>query len=140
MNKESWFYDTLQKFGNDLEFKTEQAILDFTEKVSERMIEQSITRTDLAQRLEVSKAFVSKLLNGNPNLTIKSMVSIADALKCNLSIDICYKGFKSRTFYHSTGKSENRRAKREDFKATAYSKLGAMELQEKEGALYASVA
>jgi len=54
-------------------------------RAAARVLEASVP---LAQRLGVSKAFVTKLLNGNPNLTIKTMVAIAGALECTLLIDI----------------------------------------------------
>jgi DNA-binding Xre family transcriptional regulator len=88
MKAEKWFRERLDEFQDDLEFRTEEAILAFTEKVVAVMRERGMNRVALAQQLGVSKAFVTKLLNGNPNLTIKTMVAIADALECNLSVDI----------------------------------------------------
>src|SRR5690349_15397563 len=41
---------------------------------------QHITRSSLARKLGVSKAYVSRLLNEHPNLTIRSYVQIANAL------------------------------------------------------------
>jgi len=52
------------------------------------MEENGITRAELARRLNVSKAFVTKLLNGNPNLTIKTMVSLARILDCDLRVEL----------------------------------------------------
>ena len=72
----------------DLEFRTENVIIEFTEKVAAAMQERGMSRVELAQRLGVSKAFVTKLLNGNPNLTIRTMVSLAAALECELLVDI----------------------------------------------------
>jgi len=60
----------------------------FTEQVVASMEAQGISRAELAKRLGVSKAFITKLLNGNPNLTIKTMVSLAKTLDCDLSIDL----------------------------------------------------
>jgi len=88
MNAEKWFKEKLDTFNYDVEFQTEKVILDFTEQVVLFMEKQEMSRADLAKRLGVSKAFVTKLLNGNPNLTIKTMVNIAKTLGCELSIDI----------------------------------------------------
>src|ERR1700687_2475488 len=88
MKAEKWFREKLDEFQDDPEFRTEEVILDFTEKVVAAMRERGMNRVELAQRLGVFKAFVTKLLNGNPNLTIRTMVSIADALECKLLIDI----------------------------------------------------
>lgn len=88
MKAEKWFSERIQELQGDQEFRTEEAILAFTEKVVAVMRERGMNRAELAQRLGVSKAFVTKLLNGNPNLTIKTMVAIAGALECTLCIDI----------------------------------------------------
>ena len=56
------------------------AILAFTEEMLRRMEEIKLTKTELARRLEVEPAFVSKLIGGENNFTIKTMVRIARAL------------------------------------------------------------
>lgn len=86
MNAEEWFKDQLEKFKNDIDFKTEGIILELTEKIVEIMDRNKVNRAELANRLGVSNAYITKLLNGNPNLTIKSLVSIASALNCDLEI------------------------------------------------------
>jgi transcriptional regulator with XRE-family HTH domain len=88
MTAEKWFKEKLDTFKDDIVFQTEKVILDFTEQVVLFMEKQEMNRVDLAKRLGVSKAFVTKLLNGNPNLTIKTMVNIAKNLGCELSINI----------------------------------------------------
>ena len=100
MKSGKWFREKLDEFQDDQEFRTEQAIIDFTERVVAAMHERGMSRVELAQRLGVSKAFVTKLLNGNPNLTIRTMVAIADALECKLLIDIppCAKSSLPRKF------------------------------------------
>jgi transcriptional regulator with XRE-family HTH domain len=99
MNAEKWFREQLDQFKDDVEFQTEKVILDFTEQVVAYMGKQNMSRVDLAKRLGVSKAFVTKLLNGNPNLTIKTMVSISKTLGCDLNIDICPADFEVKKFY-----------------------------------------
>ena len=101
MKTEKWFRDKTDKFRDDVEFQTEEAILELNERIAQIMEEKGINRAKFANLLGVSKAFITKLLNGNPNLTIKSMVSIANALGCELDIDICPKGFEVRKFYVS---------------------------------------
>jgi len=88
MNSEEWFKEKLDKFKDDVDFLTEKAILGFTEQLVSHMEKNGITRAELARRLNVSKAFVTKLLNGNPNLTIKTMVSLARILDCDLKVDL----------------------------------------------------
>jgi len=99
MKAEKWFNRLIEKYEEDAEFRLEGLIIDFTEKIVAKMAERNINRVELARRLGVSKAFVTKLLNGNQNLTMKSMMSIADALECEVNLDIYPKGFEVRTFY-----------------------------------------
>jgi transcriptional regulator with XRE-family HTH domain len=101
MKAERWLSQLLEKYKDDLEFRMEGLILDFTEKIVIKMQELNINRAELAKRLGVSKAFVTKLLNGNPNLTIKTMMSIADVLNCDLNLDLYPKGFEIKSFYVS---------------------------------------
>lgn len=101
MNNELWFKKHLEKYKDDEEFITEKLIIQFTEKIVSRMNDLNISRVELAKRLGVSKALITKILNGNPNLTIKTMVSLAKALNCNLDIDLCPIGFETRKFYIS---------------------------------------
>lgn len=96
MKLETWYKEKIQKFRDDVDFLTETAILDFTEKVVDKVQKLGLSRAELAQKLGVSKPFVTKLLNGNPNMTIKTMVSIAHALECELNLELCPKGFEIR--------------------------------------------
>ncbi|HEC98660.1 MAG TPA: XRE family transcriptional regulator [Nitrospirae bacterium] len=125
MKTEKWFSKLLDKYKEDLEFRTEEIILDFTEKIVTMMEKKNISRAELARRLNVSKAFVTKMLNGNPNLTIKTMVSIADALECNLNLDIYPKGFKARNLYFFDNRRMDRTKFNEDVVPIAEEELNA---------------
>lgn len=70
------------------EFQTELSIIDLNEKIIAMMAERKVSRAELARRLVVSKAFITKMLNGNPNMTIKTINSLALALDCQLYLDI----------------------------------------------------
>lgn len=115
MNTKKWFEEKIEKFKDDPEFIAEGVILAFTEKIVAIMKEQDINRTELARRLGVSKAFITKLLNGNPNLTIKSMVSIAKILGCDLNIDLYPEGFEIKKFYATPTKKFDIKEFTEDF-------------------------
>jgi len=98
MKLATWYKEKIEKFRDDVEFLTEKAILDLTEKIVDKMHKIGLSRAELAQKLGVSKPFVTKLLNGNPNMTVKTMVSIAHALECELDVELCPKGFEIKTF------------------------------------------
>ena len=95
--KTDWFESKLSRFENDLEFLTGEKILDFNEKLVNIMQENGVNRAELAKRLGVSRPFVTKLLNGNPNMTIKTMVHLAHVINCNLHLDICPKYVQPKT-------------------------------------------
>lgn len=90
----TWLERYIEQNQYTVDYQTELSIIDFNEKIIARMEELKINRAELAKRLGVSKAFVTKLLNGNPNMTIKTMISIANALGCQLYQDIYPRGFK----------------------------------------------
>jgi transcriptional regulator with XRE-family HTH domain len=97
MNKKTWLEEKYDLWAEDPAFLTEEKILDFTERVVLEMEKKEITRAQLADSLGKSKAFVTKLLKGDTNMTIKTMVTLAQALGCNLHLDLYPKGFYVKT-------------------------------------------
>lgn len=65
---------------NSAEYQLERAIVDFTEGICEIMENKGISRADLARRLGKSRAWVTKLLRGDRNLTLKTIVDVFWAL------------------------------------------------------------
>jgi len=70
-------YNNLQ---NTLEFEIENISFDIAAQIYDRIKELKITQTELSKNLGVSKSYISQVLNGNSNLTIKSFVKIANAI------------------------------------------------------------
>lgn len=95
-NLENWFGKLLEEYKDDVDFITEGIVLNLNEKIVSKMKDLRISRADLARKLGVTKAFVTKLLNGNHNLTVKTMVSIARALESDLTLDLCPRGFEQK--------------------------------------------
>ncbi|MGC3974147.1 MAG: helix-turn-helix transcriptional regulator [Nitrospira sp.] len=71
---------------NTFDYRVERVIFNIAEQVCKIIEGQGVSRSELAQRLAVSPAYVTKLLNGNPNLTIKTLLKISDALGQTLDI------------------------------------------------------
>ena len=80
--------DTLQKAGKRLAYWVEHAMLDFTFSIEQRMDDRGVSRAELARRLGTSQAYVTKILAGNANFTMKSMVAMCQVLDARLRIDI----------------------------------------------------
>ena len=69
-------------------FWEEGAILSFTGSVMERLEALGMTKKNLADMLNVSPAYVTKLIGGSNNFTLRTMVRIARQLKCELNISL----------------------------------------------------
>ena len=69
----------------------ESAKIDFTEEICKCMEKQNINRKELAKRIGSSPAYITKILRGNANFTLESMVRISRALgselRCHLQPD-----------------------------------------------------
>ena len=63
-------------------------ILDFTEGLHRIMEANGITQSDLARRLGVSPAYITKVLRGNVNFTVDSMVRLVMAAGGEVSIQV----------------------------------------------------
>jgi transcriptional regulator with XRE-family HTH domain len=66
--------------------REEELILDATEALSEMLERESVSRTVLAQKLGKTKGFVSQILAGGRNLTLRTIADIADALGYRIRI------------------------------------------------------
>jgi len=94
-----WFSQRLEEYREDSEFILEELVLDVTEQICAAMAEQDIPRSELAQRLGVSRAYVTKLLNGHGNMTLRTLVEVAHALggAMNVSMSVRPQRFQIAT-------------------------------------------
>lgn len=70
----------LKKAHESQEYWTESSILDFTEELSRLMDVKKVSRSDLAEKIGSSPAYITKVLRGNVNFTLSSMSKLALAL------------------------------------------------------------
>lgn len=79
-----------QDVGNRSEFdrllNQERVILDATELILELLERNGLNRADLAERLGKSRGFVSQLLNGSRNMTLRTLSDIFGALGHGISL------------------------------------------------------
>lgn len=87
MELKEWYDNKLKSFERDLDYILETVILQVTEKICRKMDEKGINRKKLAELLEVSPAAITKILNGNSNYTLKTLLSFASALELDLIVD-----------------------------------------------------
>jgi transcriptional regulator with XRE-family HTH domain len=80
----------LEKYLGDPEFARLMAqgdlIMEVTETLCELLEKEKISRKELADRLGKSKGFVSQLLNGGRNLTLRTVADILHVLGYKVSI------------------------------------------------------
>ena len=86
MKAEKWFREELESARKTFAFRLEKILLQLGEDICGLMRDQGLSRAEVAARLGVSRAYVTKVLNGNPNLTIKTLVKLSDALGRDLVI------------------------------------------------------
>ncbi len=75
-----WFQRRLRESRNSSDYILEGVILDVTEQIVAVMQEQEISRSELAERMGVSRAYITKLLRGEGNTTLRTLVRVALAL------------------------------------------------------------
>ena len=66
----------------------EAFILEATEKLSEALEGEGITKAELANRLGTTKGFVSQVLAGGRNLTLRTIADFSTVLGCEPRIEI----------------------------------------------------
>lgn len=88
MTAEEWFLQLIKEGANDPDSLTDELLLDVTEQISVCMTELGMRPTDLAERLGVSRAYVSQLLGGKPNMTMRTLVGVAHALGRRVQIEL----------------------------------------------------
>lgn len=74
------FIRIIDDLKNTIEYKVEDITFNLAVQINDRIKELRINKTELAKRLGVSKSYVSQILNGNNNLTIESIIKIADVI------------------------------------------------------------
>lgn len=71
----------------DYTYSYEEALLELGLAISEAMEAQGVNRSELARRVGKEKSYITRLLNGPKNVTLKSIVQLAHALGRDLSIE-----------------------------------------------------
>lgn len=91
MDAQKWYKHLVDKVKDTFEYRFESVILDITEDICRIMKEKNISRSKLAEKLNISRPAVTRMLGGNPNFTLKRLLAVADVLDLELVA-----GFKER--------------------------------------------
>jgi transcriptional regulator with XRE-family HTH domain len=71
---------------NDPEFQAELLALQVTNQITVAMERQQLTQREMAERLGVTSAYLSRVLSGYTNMTVKTIAKFAIALQLHASI------------------------------------------------------
>ena len=93
MNK--WYDGFAASIRDTPEYQAERVLLDIEEQILRQMDRQGTSRAGLARSLGVSRPFVTRLLNGNPNLTVKTIARVALSLGLNVEVTLTPKHLMS---------------------------------------------
>ena len=74
------FQKGLAKAKKRLAYHEEGLFLDVASRVIDAMENRRITRSDLARRLGVNPAYITKILHGHANLSLESLAKVAFAM------------------------------------------------------------
>lgn len=80
------YRERVRSIENTPEFLLEEVKLAFAEELSRLLEEQGISRRQLAERLGTSRAYVTRILRTDYNLTAETMVKVARALDARVSL------------------------------------------------------
>ena len=86
MDYQNWFKEQLKGYEKDPEFILDVILLDINETICSILEKKGMSRKEFARKLKVSPAYVTKILRGDPNLTLRSLVKISHSL--GLSLDV----------------------------------------------------
>ena len=98
-------------------FEQEFLLVSATELISALMQEQKVTRSELAERIGKSKSFVTQILTGQHNMTLRTLADLAGALGARVQLQHrrrrmeaqspVYKGSR-RLSWASSGRNDRR--------------------------------
>jgi transcriptional regulator with XRE-family HTH domain len=94
----------LEQAESDPDYVYEQLLLNVNERLLSIMEGSGLKKADLAQRLDTSRAYVTRLLGGPENLTLRTLVKVAHALDSKIDVRISPRAASSR----QSGRGSNR--------------------------------
>jgi transcriptional regulator with XRE-family HTH domain len=71
------------------QYEQERLILWTTEELARMMHEQDLSKADLARALGTSRAYVTNLLSGRTNLTLRTLADVAAVMDYRIEISHC---------------------------------------------------
>jgi DNA-binding phage protein len=79
-SEDQYLVRRLADLGADPDFVAETMAMKFAERALQLMEERGISRSQLASRMGVSRAYVTRIFDSPPNLTLRSIAAVSLAL------------------------------------------------------------
>ena len=86
MKRSAWAQATFERVQHHPEYLTAKMVIDITEQICQRMEEKNISQRQLAALIDKPQSYISRLFSQGNNVTIKTLVTIADALDAEFTI------------------------------------------------------
>jgi transcriptional regulator with XRE-family HTH domain len=87
-NSSGAFSALFERLENSEGYELDALKVELCEQIYVIMEQEEITKAELARRLQTSRAYITKLLQGSANLTLESLVKVARALGCKLIVKL----------------------------------------------------
>jgi transcriptional regulator with XRE-family HTH domain len=88
MNDADKFADLLRTYEQDWEFVLETSLLNIAEQIAREMEARRITKAELANRMGVSRAYITQLLRGDTNISIGTLFKVTASLNLQPTIQL----------------------------------------------------
>lgn len=76
------FANLVEKHKQDGSLQIDEAKLELSEQIFQAMENKGISEAELSRCLNVSRSYINKILQGDTNFTIETLVKIGIALDC----------------------------------------------------------
>ena len=87
-NDKTLWGDDVDQWNRDPAYVAEFLSMHIANEVDSMMVWNGVTKAELARRLSVSRAYVTQLLGGKPNMTLTTLAKIAIALDCEVQMTL----------------------------------------------------
>lgn len=84
----TWLERRLARRAGKAGLETERLLLDLTESFVQKMVTKNVKRTELARRMGVDRAVITRVMAGDRNVTLRTLVSVASGLGCRLKMEV----------------------------------------------------
>ena len=88
MNRNTWLDKALREYASDPDFQAAGSAFEIMEQASLLMESAGISRSELAERMNVSRPYVTRLFKAPSNLTLRTMWQLALSLDAKVSVGI----------------------------------------------------